>query len=295
MTLGGRPVDTLPPGEPAFVMTVDVEDWFHTNFRSAPALDPATLPRRVEPGVERVLETLARAGARATFFVLGCVARDHPGLVRRIADAGHEIGCHGMTHALVYEQRPEDFRRLVGDARKLLSDQAGQSVLGFRAPSWSITEQSLWALDALAGCGYRYDSSVFPAANYLYGIADAPRAPYLVPTEPAGVLIEVPPAVLALGRFRMGVGGGFYLRLFPLWVHRSALALYARRGIPFVIHVHPRELDRDAWRLGVPLSLGERMIRDFGLRSVSRKLRRLLAGRRWEPLGDVLRRRGVLA
>ena len=294
MTLGGRPADLLPPGEPAFIMTVDVEDWFHTNFRSAPAVDPATVPRRVEPGVARVLETLAAAGARATFFVLGCVARDNPGVVRRIVDAGHEIGCHGMMHALVYEQRPEEFRQMVGDARKLLSDQSGQPVLGFRAPSWSITERSLWALDVLADCGYRYDSSVFPAANYLYGIAGAPRTPYLVPTESGRMLVEVPPAVLALGRFCMGVGGGFYLRLFPLWVHRAAAALYARRGAPFVIHVHPRELDRDAWRLGVPLSPGERLIRDFGLRTVPRKVRGLLAGRTWEPLGDVLRRRGVL-
>jgi polysaccharide deacetylase family protein (PEP-CTERM system associated) len=294
MTLGGRACDVLPPGEPAFAMTVDVEDWFHANFRSAPAVDPSRLPRRAEAGVERVLEILAAAGARATFFVLGCVARDHPGLVARIVAAGHEIGCHGMTHALVYEQGPAELRAAAGDARKLLSDQSGQPVLGFRAPSWSVTERSLWAFDVLAGCGYRWDSSVFPAANYLYGIAGAPRAPYLVPTE-QGLLVEVPPAVAALGRFRMGVGGGFYLRLLPLWVHRAALASYARRGTPFVIHVHPREVDPEAWRLGVPLSFTERMIRDFNLRSAPRKIARLLAGRAWEPVGDVLRRRGVLA
>jgi polysaccharide deacetylase family protein (PEP-CTERM system associated) len=295
MTVGGRTADLLPPGEPAFAMTIDVEDWFHMNFRSAPVVDATTLPRRVEAGVERILETLAAARARATFFVLGCVARDHPGLVGRIVSAGHEIGCHGMTHALVYEQRPEEFRAAVSDARKLLCDQSGQPVLGFRAPSWSITGRSVWAFDVLAGAGYRWDSSVFPAANYLYGIADAPRTPYLVPTSPAGVLVEVPPAVMVLGPVRVGVGGGFYLRVFPLWFHRLALALHARRGAPFVIHIHPREVDAGAWRLGVPLSRGERIIRDFNLRSVPRKLGRLLAGRTWEPVGDVLRRRGVLA
>jgi polysaccharide deacetylase family protein (PEP-CTERM system associated) len=295
VTLGGRPADVLPPGEPACVMTVDVEDWFHSNFRSAPVVDPAALPRRVEAGVDRVLETLAAARARATFFVLGCVARDHPRLVARIAAAGHEIACHGMTHALVYEQRPDEFRAAAGDARKLLCDQSGQAVLGFRAPSWSVTERSLWAFDALAACGYRWDSSVFPAVNYLYGIDGAPRAPYLVPTEGGGLLVEVPPAVLALGRLRIGVGGGFYLRLFPLWVHRAALARYARRGVPFVVHIHPRELDPEAWRLGVPLSLAERTIRDFRLRSAPRKVAGLLAGHTWEPVGDLLRRRGVLA
>ena len=290
----GRPVELLPPGEPAFAMTVDVEDWFHANWRSASPVDPATLPRRVDEGVERVLAALAAAGARATFFVLGCVARDHPRIVARIAAAGHEIGCHGMTHDLVYEQTPAAFRAAAAAARKLLADQSGQPVWGFRAPSWSLTGRSLWAFEALAESGFRWDSSVFPAANYLYGVDGAPCGPYRVALDGGGAIVEVPPPIVALGPLRLGVGGGFYLRLLPLWVHRLALARYARRGAPFLVYVHPRELDPDAWPLTLPLSAKERLIRDLALRSVPRRLARLLAGRRWEPVGEVLRRRGLL-
>jgi polysaccharide deacetylase family protein (PEP-CTERM system associated) len=293
--VGDRPVEPLPPGAPAFALTVDVEDWFHTNHVSAPRLDPATLPRRVETSVACVLETVAARGARGTFFVLGCVARDHPSLVRRIVAAGHEVGCHGMTHTLAYEQEPAAFRAAVGDARKLLSDQSGQPVWGFRAPSWSVTERSLWVFEALVACGFRYDSSVFPAANYLYGVAGAPRAPYRVRTADGGEIVEVPPPVIGAGRRRFGVGGGFYLRVLPVWLQRRALRDYARRGVPFLLYVHPRELDPGARAFRLPLSLRERLIAELGMRSVPRKMARLLAGRRWQPLADVLRERGALA
>ena len=291
--LGDREIQMLPPGEAAFAATVDVEDWFHTNYTSAPALDPDTLPRRVEAGMDRVLQAFAAAGARGTFFVLGCVARDHPRLVPRIASAGHEIACHGMAHTLVYEQQPGAFKDGVSDARRLLEDQSGQAVLGFRAPSWSLTLKSLWAFDALAEAGFRYDSSVFPAGNYLYGITGAPRAPYRVPTT-AGPLVEAPPPALALGPWRIGVGGGFYLRALPLWVHRWAMRDYARAGSPFPLYIHPRELDPEAWSLSLPLSFGERMIHDWAIAAVPGRIRRLLSSRRWEPLGAILRRRGLL-
>jgi polysaccharide deacetylase family protein (PEP-CTERM system associated) len=293
--LDGRPVRRLPPTGPAFALTVDVEDWYHGNFTSAPALDPATLPKRVEESVARALDALAACGVRGTFFVLGCVAREHPGLVRRIAAAGHEIGCHGMTHDLVYATPPGTFAAAVREARALLADQSGQPVLGFRAPSWSITTRSLWAVDALAAAGFRYDSSIFPAANYLYGIDGAPHEPYAVATADGGELIEVPPPLVAAGRLRLGVGGGFYLRVLPLWVHRRAMRAASRGGVPFVLYFHPRELDPDAWHLRLALSPKEDFIHRFRLRSAARKLGRLLAERRWEPVADLLRRAGLLA
>jgi polysaccharide deacetylase family protein (PEP-CTERM system associated) len=291
--LGGREILPLPPAAPAFVLTVDVEDWFHANYRSAPALDTGGLPRRVEESVARVLDTLARHGARATFFVLGCVAREHPGLVARIAAGGHEVGCHGLTHALVYESEPAAFGRAIADARALLADQAGQPVLGFRAPSWSITARSLWALDAVAAAGFRYDSSIFPRANYLYGLDGAPRTPFAVRTG-AGLLIEVPPPLIGRGRFALGVGGGFYLRILPTWVHRRAAAASARRGRPFLVYVHPRELDPGAWPLRLPLSLSEDAIYRLRIASVPHKLARVLAGHTWRPLGQTLRDAGAL-
>jgi len=292
--LGDRVVQVLPPAAPARIASVDVEDWFHANYKGRPAVDHAGLPSRVESSVARVLDALAAAGAHATFFVLGCVAREHPGLVPRIAAAGHEIACHGLTHTLVYEQSPPAFRAAVADARKLLCDQSGRDVIGFRAPSWSVTLRSLWALDVLIESGFRYDSSVFPAANYLYGIGAAPRTPYRVET-PAGALIEIPPPVLAFGRLRVGAGGGFYLRALPLVVHRRLMRAYARRGAPFVLFIHPRELDPDGWVLRLPLSAKERLIQDWNLRASPRRIARLLAAGGWEPVASVLARRGLLA
>jgi polysaccharide deacetylase family protein (PEP-CTERM system associated) len=293
VSLGALQTRSLPPGEPASVFTVDVEDWFHANFRSAPAIDPDALPRRVEQGVDALLDLLAAADARATFFVLGCVARDHPQLVRRIADAGHEIGCHGMQHDLVYEEEKAAFGRSVRDARSLLCDQSGQPVLGFRSPSWSLTEQSLWAFEALSEAGFRYDSSVFPAANYLYGIDGAPTAPYAVGTR-SGEIIEVPPPIVAVGPLKLGVGGGFYLRLLPLWLHRRVRRDYARRGDPFVSYVHPREFDTGAWALKLRLSRFESWIHELRIASVRGRVRELLGWGRWCSMGDMLDARGWL-
>jgi polysaccharide deacetylase family protein (PEP-CTERM system associated) len=292
--LGSQPVEILPAGPPAYGATVDVEEWYHTNFRSAPALDEGRLPHRAQAGLDRILEALARAGSRATFFVLGCVARENPQLVRRIVEAGHEVGCHGMDHTLLYDQEPTAFQRTVTNARSLLCDLSGQPVLGFRAPSWSVTLRSLWAFDALGEAGFRYDSSVFPAANHLFGIAGAPRRPYRVRTARASV-VEIPPSAAALGPLRVGVGGGFYLRVLPLWVHRAAMAAYSRAGSPFVLYMHPRELDPEAWALHLPLSFADHVIHDWALRGVPRKIAALLTSQRWEPLADIVERRGYLA
>jgi hypothetical protein len=166
-------------------------------------------------------------------------------------------------------------------------------VLGFRAPSWSVTLQSLWAFDALGEAGFRYDSSVFPAANHLYGIAGAPRAPYRVAT-PTGPVVEIPPSAAAIGPLRVGVGGGFYLRALPLWMHRAAMAAYARTGAPFVLYMHPRELDPEAWALHLPLSFADRLIHDWAISGVPRKIAALLTAERWEPLGEIVERRGYL-
>jgi polysaccharide deacetylase family protein (PEP-CTERM system associated) len=286
--LGDLAIEVLPPGKPACVLTVDVEDWFHSNFRSAPQLDPKGLPRRVEEGVDRLLGFLASVRARATFFVLGAVAQEHPSLVRRIAEAGHEVGCHGMQHDLVYLQSAEAFERQVSAARKILSDQSGQPVHGFRAPSWSITERSLWALERLAAIGFQYDSSIFPAANYLYGIDGAPTIPYRLRTPRGCTLIEVPPPILTLGPIRLGIGGGLYLRAFPLWVQRRAMRGYARRGAPFITYLHPREFDSGSWQLRLPLSTFEQFLHRFGIRSVPGKIDRLMRSGEWQPMRAVV-------
>ncbi|MFQ5513640.1 MAG: polysaccharide deacetylase family protein [Myxococcota bacterium] len=288
--LGDLVLEVLPPGPPRRAMTVDVEDWYHSNFASAPRLDESALPRRVVEGVERLLDLLDPLDVKATFFVLGVVAREHPTLATRIANAGHEVASHGDSHDLVYASPPEVFARTVREARERLCDQSGQDVAGFRAPSWSITERCLWAFDALAEAGFRYDSSVFPAANYLYGIDGAPHTPYRVHTPRSASLLELPPPILSAGPLRIGVGGGLYLRALPLWVQRFALKRYARWGAPFLTYLHPREIDPHAAELRLPLSRFEQLLHRVGLRSVSRKIEALLREDGWEPLGAIAAR-----
>jgi len=270
------------------LLSVDVEDWFHANFRSAPPLASASLPSRVEAGVATTLELLAEYDARATFFVLGCVASRHPGIVRRIANAGHEIASHAQEHELVHQMPPARFREAVREARARLQDQSGQPVYGFRAPSWSISAQSLWAFDVLAEVGFEYDSSVFPGASPLYGIPGAPTGPYQLRLASGARLVEVPPSVLRLGALRLGIGGGVYLRALPVAVQRWAMGGYARRGEPFMLYVHPRDLDAGAWGLRLPLSWLDQWIHRIGLRSTPRKLRALLALGDWQPIGAAL-------
>jgi polysaccharide deacetylase family protein (PEP-CTERM system associated) len=269
------------------LFSVDVEDWYHSNFQSAPSLDGTGLERRVEYGVARVLETLALTGSIATFFVLGVVASEYPHLVRRIADAGHEIGCHSWDHTLVYEQTPDQALAALKRARALLEDQSGQRVRGFRAPSWSITEQNLWALDVILAAGFEYDSSIFPAVTHLYGIADAPGFPYRVRT-PEGVLLEIPPSTLRIGRRRIGVGGGVYLRALPLALHRYVLRRCLAKNRPFISYIHPRELDPESWNLKIPLSLYEGTIHRIGLEAGERRIRTLLQDGPWRPFAHLV-------
>ena len=159
-------------------LTIDFEDWYQG--LEIPHTEWAGYEDRVVFAGRRLLRILEEAGTRATFFILGYVAEQHPEIVREIAAAGHEIGTHGYSHTLIYQQSPDLFRGEMGRAIKLLEDITGQGVLGHRAPFFSITRDSLWALEVLGELGIRYDSSIFPVLNYRYGIADAPRWPYQV-------------------------------------------------------------------------------------------------------------------
>jgi polysaccharide deacetylase family protein (PEP-CTERM system associated) len=275
-------------GRPHRLFSVDVEEWFHSNFSSAPVLDTSRLPRRAAVGIERLLELLDASRSRATFFVLGTLAEEQPDVVRRIAAAGHEVACHSLTHTLLYEQSREALAADLARARSLLEDLSGQPVQGFRAPSWSITARNLWALDVVAEAGFRYDSSIFPAENYLYGLHGAPRAPYRLRTPSGNRLLEIPPSTLAVGPLRFGVGGGVYLRLLPLRVHQRALEAALARGEPFLVYVHPRELDPESWSLELPLSRKEQLIHSAGMKWGAARARALLASGGWEPLGRLL-------
>lgn len=287
--------DSLPGFElrpitnrPSRLFSVDVEEWFHSNFRSAPTLDPKDLPRRADVGVARIIEALDTARSRATFFVLGELAHEQPEVVRRIAKAGHEVACHSLHHTLLYEQQPRDVGKDLRDARALLQDLSGQPVVGFRAPSWSITSRNLWALDVIAEAGFRYDSSLFPAKNYLYGIDGAPTRACFLRSSSGASLLEIPPSTIGIGRMRFGVGGGFYLRVLPLAVHAMALKRAMAQGTPFVLYVHPRELDPGSWTLSVPLDRRERLIHEAGLGLGAARISALLSSGPWESFDSLL-------
>lgn len=157
------------------IFTVDTEDWFHANYEDGLFGNHKNMVSTVEANIERYLELFEQYHVQATFFILGSVARQHPGMIKKIAAQGHEIASHGYGHLLVYKQTQQEFREDVHKSKVLLEDVSGRKVEGYRAPSWSVTEKSLWALDILEELGFLYSSSIFPTKNYLYGIPYAPR------------------------------------------------------------------------------------------------------------------------
>lgn len=277
------PARPLPPRRQA-LLTVDVEDWFHVNYHSwSPPADFHPAPR-VREATRRVLETLAAHGRRGTFFVLAEAARATPGLVREIAAGGHEIACHGLEHSLLYESTRDGVEAQLRRAREILEDDLGAPVIGFRAPSWSITRPALWALDSVAAAGFRYDASLFPLATYLYGLREAPLRPSWVETPGGTILLEVPAPALGLGPLRLPHGGGFYLRVLPLWIERLAQRVRQWRGDPALVYLHPRELDPE--RHALPLGRRERWIQELGIRRIGHKLERLIALLPWVPIRE---------
>lgn len=262
-------------------LTIDFEDWYQG--LEIPCQEWPGFEDRIVPVGRRLLEVLADAGARATFFVLGYVADRHPELVREIAAAGHEIGTHGYSHTLVYELTPEQFREDVSRSVALLEGLTGRRVLGHRAPFFSITRKSLWALDVLAELGLRYDSSIFPVRNYRYGIPDAPRWPHPVA---GGALQEFPVSTWALGGRKLPVAGGAYFRIFPYALTRTAFRSINAEGRAAVFYLHPWEIDPEQPRIPLPRRIG--LTHYANLKATEGRLRRLLRDFQFAPMKEVL-------
>ncbi len=225
------------------IFSVDVEDWFHIlDVPSAPALaEWGSLPSRVERNFSRLLDIFSEEKAQVTCFVLGWIGERFPHLVKEAAARGHEIASHGYGHRLVYEQGRNDFYEDVRHARLLLEDIAGVPVSGYRAPGFSTTEDTPWFFDTLAEAGYRYDSSVFPAARGHGGMRDGRRDPHRIGNGDG--ILEVPITVAnCMGKPMCFFGGG-YLRLFPYWLVRKMARQVLAEGRPVVFYIHPREID----------------------------------------------------
>lgn len=270
-------------------LTIDVEDYYQV-AAFADVVDYRNWDRhesRVERNTARVLELFAAAGVKATFFVLGWVAARHPGIVREIVAQGHEIACHGYSHQLIYRQSPDVFRRETVDAKMLLEDQAQCPVIGYRAASYSITRQSLWALDILHECGFHYDSSIFPIRHDRYGIPNAEPRPHIHTTPNGGRIVEFPVTALDMRVTKLPLGGGGYFRLFPYWLTRTGLRwINDKEQTPFIFYLHPWELDVDQPRLdGTWFS---RFRHYNNLERCELRFKRLLEDFRFEPVKDVL-------
>jgi polysaccharide deacetylase family protein (PEP-CTERM system associated) len=270
-------------------MTVDVEDYFHV-AALASAISPEqwhTREYRAEMSTRVLLEIFGERGVKATFFILGWVAKRSPGLVREILSAGHEVACHGMSHQLIYQQTPEVFSAETRAAKALLEDITGERVLGYRAATYSITSKSLWALDIIHEAGFTYDSSIFPIIHDLYGIPDAPQVPHRLTTPNGASLVEFPISVVPLFGVRMPIAGGGYFRIFPYWLTRMGLdKLNRKMRRPFVFYLHPWEVDPEQPVINVGLK--SRLRHYTNLTLTARRLRSLVAEFSFAPMRDVL-------
>ena len=277
-------------GKPLNAFTIDVEDYFQVSaFEDhIRRIEWDSFTPRVESNTRRLLALLDRHEVKATFFILGWVARRHASLVREIHEAGHEIGSHGYWHRLIYEQSPVEFRRDLRESRNVLTDIISDDVVAYRAPTFSITNRSLWTLDILAEEGFLVDSSIFPIHHDRYGIPGAERGIHAIET-PSGRIVECPPAVVRCARWNLPVGGGGYFRLFPLGLTACCLkGINRKRRQPFVFYIHPWEIDPGQPRLDVGSRTSQFRHR-VGLASTERKLEKLLRKIRFGRLCDVVR------
>ncbi len=277
--------------------SLDIEDWYHSEL----------IDRRdrhghgmtvVRPGTEALLDLFASRGVRATFFVLGDVAREHPDLVQRLAAEGHELGCHGMDHRPLWELDPAGFRRQLVEFRRVVEGiLGGFPVTGFRAPVFSLDPSTAWALEVLREQGYRYDSSIFPAKVPTYGMSRAPLTIYrpahddLARHDPQGEVVEFPVAVQQWGPLRVPVGGGFYLRALPLWMVRRSLDEILKER-PVALYLHPREYVPEQRRLR--LAPWQALVTYTNLHTVRPKLESLFSRYAWVTMREALERGGHL-
>lgn len=273
-------------------ITIDVEDYFQVNAfaRDIKPEEWHTFPLRVEANTMRILDLLDEFTLRGTFFVLGWIAERVPSLVKAIHRRGHEIACHGYGHQLIYSLTPREFRADVSKAKKIIEDICGERVCGYRAPSYSITNKSLWALDVLVEEGFTYDSSIFPIIHDVYGLPGGKRFPHKIPTH-SGRIQEFPISTfnLRLGGWhtQLPISGGGYLRLFPAnlvgWAIQS---INDKEKQPAIVYFHPWEIDPGQPRIKTRLK--SRFRHYLNLERMEQKIRHLMENLRFSTVRECL-------
>lgn len=269
------------------VLTIDLEDYYQVTAFAClgPSANSENQVSRIERNTERTLEILASHGCSATFFAVGAIAEKHPGLIARIARAGHELACHSFAHRQVFALGPDEFCKDTKRAKDAIENATGVCVRGYRAPSFSITKDSQWAFEILAGLGFVYDSSIFPISHLNFQMQNAPRDPFVIDT-PSGSILEFPMTTLQLSGSRAPIAGGAYLRILPYWYTRWGLRHlnnFERR--PGNIYLHPWELDPQQPKMRGKLTA--RLRHYFGLRGAEQKFNRLLGDFEFETLGEL--------
>ena len=242
----------IAPHPQTHVLSVDVEDYFQVEAFAdqVPRSTWQQWPSRVVANTQRLLDLFDAHAAKGTFFFLGWVAQRFPQLVREVQARGHELACHSFWHRPVYSLTPEEFRRDTRQAREIIQQAAGVPLMGYRAPTWSITERCLWALDILAEEGFVYDSSIYPIHHDLYGVPGAQRFAYTHECANGGKLREFPPSTVRFCGLTLPAAGGGYLRVFPMWYTRMAFHQFENRyRQPLIVYIHPWEVDPEQPRI----------------------------------------------
>ncbi len=270
-------------------LSIDVEDWFQvSDFEEKIQFSEwDQYEARIVRNTGRILSILEEHRVRATFFILTWNAERFPELIREIDRAGHEIATHGYAHRLIYTQTRQEFRQDILRSLEILQGITGKKVLGYRAPSFSVTQDSLWALDILLEMGFHYDSSIFPLRDRLYGIADSHRFPYTARKNGSHSLIEFPMSTVRFLHCNLPLAGGAYLRLLPYRYFHWGMKQLNRQGHPVILYLHPWELDPDQPHI---TARGKRGYSShyMNLHKTEKKLVRLLRDFSFAPVKDVL-------
>ena len=261
------------------VFSIDVEDWYQGI--ELPFQEWSKYEKRVEYSMNKMLEIMAVNNVKSTCFILGKLAEEHPQLVKDIYKAGHEIATHGYSHEKIYNLSPKSFQYQLHRSICYLEDLIGEKVIGHRAPYFSITKKSLWALDILSEEGILYDSSIHPVINYRYGISEANRLSSIIKTTNGVELLEVPVSTYAINKLNIPVGGGAYLRIYPYFFLKACLKALEKRNEIIGIYIHPWEIDYKQPKIKLPFRVSATHY--FNLSSTERKVNSLLSDFKFAP------------
>jgi len=255
------------------ILTFDIEEWYEANYKGINFTTIDYQQSNLLDEVEEILNLCEKYQAKATFFILGKVAEKNPYLVKLIQGKGQEIASHGYEHKLVYNLSPKEFEEDLQKSIKILESITGERVLGYRAPSWSVTRETSWVYPILAKLGIKYSASVFPIKTFLYGWPDSPRFPYLKEIDDKKIL-EIPASTLKIFGKNIPFSGGTFFRLLPYWLVELGIKKNNRESQPAIIYLHPREIDPKAPKLSLPWK--EHLIHYWGVAQTKQKLEKLL-------------------